>query len=623
MRFDKPIFALDIETSTSDPKYPYALECFRVKQQRAKIDSIAVSGPDNYAVNLNDPSSEDLKELIYSLKGKIVYCHNTVFDVSWLLAYVSFDVCEKVKWMDTGLLAKWLLNSQKTKYGDGDKGKFSFSLKNLVDVFLPKDDKVLEFLGMKDRGEGLVAGEDRDYWFERGMQDAIMTRKLAMILLDKLPDEQYNGFYIEQQCIIYVARADLNGIHVDSTYIESLGPKIKTALKKLSLKMDIDLSVIKSPKQLSNYLFNVCGYKGINKTKTGWSTAAGDLLMIAINNPGPEGDPIRTILDIKQLQTLENKYLNGFIRSMDYNKESKVYPSARIFGTYTGRFTYASKTLNKNIFQKSIAIHQLPRVGPTKKCLLAPENKWILRCDGAQQELRLVGLMSEDPNLLKEFNDNIDVHSSMSAFIAGESYKEFVDKLKKKDPKTINYRFAGKLLNLSCQYRIGATALKRKFFETYEIIISYPQAKSYLDMYKRRYSGVVEYWKSTVLKSRVSGYASTLADRRYYLSQWDSNKWATESSAINEPIQGSAADHKELTLLLMSKKYPEIQFFLDIHDELCFYVPKDIELVSDVANTIANLGPIYNKMWDTELPLELPFDTLLCKENFKEGIEIQ
>jgi len=623
MNFNRPIFALDIETSSLDlNNNQYALEAFRVKQNKAKIDSIAISGPDEYKRNIIDPDKQDCMDILEFLKNKYVFCHNAIFDISWLMAYTSFDACKDINWSDTMLIAKWLLNSQKTQYGEGTEGKFSYSLVNVANYFLEPSKMLDDFTTMKKEGDTYQAGENLEYWQERGILDAKITKLLAIKLMELLPLTQFNGVMIEQACLKYVARANLMGIPIDSEKINSLEPKINSASKKLANILNIDVSMVRSSKQLSHYLFNVQGYKGINRTKTGWSTAAGDLLMIAINNPGPKGEAIRRILDIKQLQTLKSKYIKGFNAAIDYNQENKIYPQAKMFSTYTGRFTYSTRTLNKDKFKFSIATHQLPRKGPTKSCLNPIEDHWILRCDGAQQELRLIAIIAKEQNLIQEFNNGIDVHSSMSAFISNQHYDDFIEKLKIKDPATVNYRYAGKLLNLSCQYRIGATALKRKFFETYEIIISMLQSKEYLSFYKRRYPGVVQYWNDIVIKSRSLGYTNTFADRRYGLSQWANNQWSTESSAINTPIQGSAADHKELTLMLISKQYPEIKFFLDIHDELCFYVPKNLELVKDIANTIANLTDEYKKYWNIDLPIQLPFDALLCKTNFKEGINL-
>src|SRR5690606_1737074 len=126
----------------------------------------------------------------------------------------------------------------------------------------------------------------------------------------------------------------------------------------------------------------------------------------------------------------------------------------------------------------------------------APPGYKVLELDGSQQELRFVTQFSRDPNLINEYLNGIDVHSSMAAYVAGMSYPAFVELYESGDDRAINFRYAGKLLNLSCQYRIGAKSLAYKFFTTYGINISEQMAWRYLSMYKRRYTGVKNYWKT-------------------------------------------------------------------------------------------------------------------------------
>lgn len=618
------VFALDIETESKVKGHEeFALQPFRLRQNKAKITSIDVAGPDNYTLQLVDPSQDDLNELLYFLgdTGRPVFCHNAVFDVSWmLLLSESFELISKVKWHDTGLLAKWLINSQISEHP-----QFSFSLANLCEYFLPEHPRLAEFLDVKSRD--VVAGQDRDYWLARGTLDTSMTRDLAVHLRHNLPSSQIAGYSIEQKCIPFTARANVKGISLDKKYIEALPGKISTAKKKLEAQLPIKGSVISSPSQLSDYLFGTLGLTPISRGKPSkknpagaGSTKAGHLKRFRVEQGDNQiGKLLGGILDYKQLHTLQSKYVNGLLRVMDYNGEAVMYPTPRIFGTYTGRFTYGSMINRKQNMQYAIACHQLPKVGPTKKCIIPREGTWITKNDGAQQELRIIGCVANESGLIREFNSSMDVHSTMSAFIANMSYEDFMVGLKRKEADIVNYRYAGKLLNLSCQYRIGANALMEKFFETYGIIITKNEAYYYLNLYKERYPGIEDYWKNVCIEAENNGYTKTFTDRRFYIHEWSTNRWGSESSAINFPIQGSAADHKELTLLLISEKFPEVEFFLDVHDELCFYVPQNMELVNELAYTIANLSNQYREYWNLDIPIDLPFDTVLCKDNFKDG----
>lgn len=609
------MFALDIETAPITlTNNPYALEPFRYHQGLAHITSIAVSGSDNYLKQITN--MEELPSLLDFLKGKEVFCHFALFDITWMLAVCgNFSLIENIKWRDTALLTKWLLNSQTTEYGVSEHhnspGKFSFSLVHLCEFFLKDHPKLKEFINMKNKKQDYDSGQDKQYWLERGYFDAIMTRELALVLRKKLPSDQHRGFLIEQNILSYVARSWLQGIPFNKEYFDNLIPKIEESQNKLLQQLELSSSLITSSKQLSDYLFNYLKIIPINKTKKGQgSTAAGDLKLLALNYATSGiGPHLKRILQYKKLATLKSKYVNGFQQVYDYVGEAKCYSAPRIFGTYTGRFTYSSKTLKKGNFKTSIALHQIPRKGPVKKGLIAFPNRALALNDAAQQELRLVGQCSQDRHLISGFNSGIDMHSFMSAFIAGEAYEGFCNRLANEESDAINFRYAGKLLNLSCQYRIGATSLKRKFFETYDIIITDQQARMYLNFYKRRYPGVVQYWEDIVTKARNDGYAETLGGRRFGITEWGSKKWVSESSAINTPIQGSAADHKEATLWLVSKQFPEISFMLDIHDELVFDIPNDKDLCKEIIDFTNKIN--YSELWNKELNLKLPFDSLM------------
>src|SRR5690606_19680941 len=148
---------------------------------------------------------------------------------------------------------------------------------------------------------------------------------------------------------------------------------------------------------------------------------------------------LKTILDFKKLATLESKFINGIINAYNYNGNAYTHAFPNIFGTYTGRYTYAAKTKNK--YPSGIANHQLPRKGPIRKLLIAPPGYKVLELDGSQQELRFVTQFSRDPNLIHEYLNGIDVHSSMAAYVAGMAYQAFVELYESGDDRAINFRY--------------------------------------------------------------------------------------------------------------------------------------------------------------------------------------
>lgn len=612
--------ALDLETapivSTSNP---YALEPFRVRQGKAHITDLSISFGDHNPAHLINPSKSEIRDILQTLHGTIIFMHNAVFDVGWLYAYVGIEPLRDLDFRCTMLLAKWILNSQRLEYGN-----FSLSLANLVKFYLPEDPLTDEFVKLKEDPAAEVAGEDAAYWSERADWDTLMTYKLARVLLDKLPVEQRRGFAISQKCLPYTARSWVDGIPFNWDKINATLPKIEAGKKQLASKVGVAPSVIQSSTQLSDLLFQDWDLKPISMGKTRGSTKAGDLKMLALQSAGTElGEKMKYILEFKKLQTLLTKYINGFSRTREYIGEDVCHGAPRIFGTYTGRYTYSSMSKRKQIWQTSIAMHQLPRLGPAKSWLEAPEGYDVVEYDATGQEIAFMAIASLDPNLCSVLNQGMNVHSWMATNLTGEGYNEFLDRLHSDGDvgaDAYETRQAAKLLNLSCQYRIGANSLKSKFFENYDKLITVPEGKRYLNIYKAAYPGVVQYWKDICILSEARGYTETIAKRRFYLTDWATHRWGTESSAINTPIQGSGGDQKDLVIWLVSQEFPELKFALDMHDGLFWFIPQENqdELKKDILSFILKID--YEHWWQREIPVPLEFEGMIGP-NFKEKVE--
>ena len=199
-----------------------------------------------------------------------------------------------------------------------------------------------------------------------------------------------------------------------------------------------------------------------------------------------------------------------------------------------------------------------------------PEVYGLIAIDANSQELRWMGYQSGDSVLITNYRKGLDLHSTMTSTIYGRTYEEVVSGNKNDDPIIVEERQSGKLLNLSCQYRIGAPSLANKFFETYEKDIDVGTARRYLSIYKRQYPGVVQYWDDAIALARKTGYAETVGGRRFKIDKFD---WTGESSAINLPVQGSGADHTYATIALINKHWPDMILVLQLHDGLYYFCP--------------------------------------------------
>ncbi len=601
------LHSLDLETKSLDrANTQFALEPFRVPQGTATVTDISVTGTDGMSVltqNVND-----LPGIIDSLAGKVVYAHNAIFDTTWCLAHdISLDSMRRITWRDTSLIAKWIKNSQKMEFS-----KKRFSLADCVDHFLMDIPGAAEFIEMKKQGHDIVAGENSEYWTQRAMADTEWTLMLAQYCELNIPKSSVRGYLIEQKCILPIAYSWLLGLKLNGPLAAKTKIRVEEAKRKISRHMGVAESVISSPSQLSQFLFKDNGLTPLNIGKSGKGSTAKDDLLIIQNRLIEAGDDgkaklLKNVLDFRQLITLTNKYLNGIERVVGYTGDGLSHGSPRIFSTYTGRMTYSSQTLRKKAWQVGLAQHQVPRKGPTKTMICAPDGYLLSEFDASGQESRGMAIMSGDENMLNVFRDGLDFHGITGSDIAGRDYDEFVDAFYADEPEAVNQRYNGKFVNLSCNYRIGDKALQKKAFTQYGISVNFMVARSWNERFKSLFPGVPEYWKSVCMKAQDDGYAETLAGRRFYLSDWNSHRWGTESSAINMPIQGFGAEMKYLAISEVFDKVPEALYALDVHDANFYYTPAEQDdMHFAIYEVLQNLN--YAEAWDVDIPIPLPWD---------------
>ena len=601
--------SLDIETSGD--KDGYALEPWRHKQGTGRIDSVAVCNPDHQVRQVFTP--DNIIALIRMLDGKVVWVHNGLFDIAWMLNEVPKSLLNKVKWRDTMLGMKWLLNGQKA-----EKVRFSYSLDNLIVKFLsshPQFDLFHEVKMMDVKpGDTTTLINNRPYWDVRGELDAIMTLELGKLIDRKMPDSVRIGFEIECGCIIPLAESWLKGIRLDREKNEVLKGRVKAAKTQIAKSIDMPEGMFTSPKQLGKYLFTDLKLPILERTPKGAPSCGKEVLMRLFyeTNKDPR---LKAILDFKNIATMQSKFLNGIDKCSSHNGENYSHASPRLFGTITGRMTYSNKTLKKYFI--GLAQHQIPREGPIKSLLQADEDEWVVQFDAAAQELRFIGQIAHEQHIIDGFNEGKDLHADMASSIAGWAYETLVKKFHDGDTEAFNFRQAGKLTNLSCQYRIGAKALQGKFFSTYQIIVDWRTALHYLNMYKRQYPGVESYWDDAVAIAKERGYAESIGGRRFRLIEWGSKAWQTESNAINHPIQGSGADHMELAVKEMNDQLPEVRLLTVMHDGI-YWAIKDKELIWKMNDVLNNID--YASIWNKEIFLPLPFDGEIGR-NFKDTKE--
>lgn len=624
--------ALDIETESLDPSMQLyaALQPWRLRQGKARITSVAVARSLDTVDQVVNTGNEriwlsELTELLASLRGEVAYAHNALFDVAWLIAQFQPDrmgpvpdLIKEINWRDTSLLTKWCINGQRP-----ETIRFSYSLVNLVQTFLPDHPMTPFFVKMKT--EEVKPGDNPEYWERRGELDAIMTLELAKFLQSKLPPEQRKGFLTEQDCIVPVANSWIVGIRIDQKQLKINDEHFLKVRADAAKSLGVDSAIFTSTKRLPELVFGEWGLPVLSRTPKGAPQCSTDTLKwLAYRMRQQDNEEmavkLETIIEAKQAATLHSKYVKSMYEALEHTGDGYIYPAPRIFGTYTGRFTYSSTTMGRDFdagkgrkFKTSIAAHQIPRRDKMiRASLAAPEGFEIYEADASGQESRLMALRSNDEMMINIFSKDMNFHSMTGASIIGEDYSDFMKKYALEEGDGGYYteqRQLGKLTNLSCNYRIGGKALANKAYLEYDTFLTVETGIFLVNTFNRTYAGVPRYWDDVVWEAKQKGYTETFSGRRYKLTDWGTHRWITESSAINVPIQGAGADMKEIAIKETFEKVPEAIFLLDLHDANFFYVPIDkaAELHERLDRTLNEID--YSVYWGFEPAIPLPYES--------------
>lgn len=625
------INSLDIETEATDPRMTQfaGLQPWRLRQGKARITSIALCRPGDKVDQIENHGQaswkHEVRDLLDSAGGQVVYAHNALFDVAFQIAELQPqrmgpvpDVIKRIKWRDTGLLTKWCINGQRP-----ETMRFSYALANLVRTFLPNHPMTPFFVQMKT--QQVSPGDNPEYWKMRGEMDAILTRALAIFLQSKLPPEQRHGFLTEQDCIVPVANSWITGIRVDQAQLAKNEKHFLQVRADAAKALGVDVDLFTSTKRLPHLLYNQWGLPVISRTPSGNPSCDSDTIKWLEYQMLQDGNEemakkLKLIMEAKSAATLHSKYVKSMREALEHTGDGYLYPAPRIFGTYTGRFTYSSTTNGRDFeedkgkkFKTSIAAHQIPRKDKMiRSSLCAPEGYVIYEADASGQESRLMALRSNDEMMIQIFKQDLNFHSMTGASIIGMDYTDFQRAYKAEGDDGgyhTEQRQLGKLTNLSCNYRIGGKALANKAYLEYDTFLTIDTGNFLVKTFNRTYKGVPQYWEDVVWESKNKGYTETFSGRRYKLTDWGTHRWITESSAINVPIQGAGADMKEIAIKETFEKVPEAIFLLDLHDANFFYVKQeDAERLHVELDNCLN-GIDYSKYWGFVPAIPLPYES--------------
>ncbi len=596
------LVAFDVETGAAAEDW--ALEPFRAATGAARVTSFATAtmkdGQVVYGGAFN-PSTADLANFLtecYDTKARIVGW-NVAFDAAWLIALGLRDLVFANKWLDAMLLWQHTDNTpQHTPRG----------LKAAVAKFYPAHAGY-----EKDVPLNPQTPEEIIKLTMYNQKDARFTLLFADKFWGDLSREQRRAALIEAESIPLVADTTVNGVQISDSAAQelhlTLSEKIgATGVHLRVVSPEATASVLGSPKQLADLLYTKWRLPIPKLTEKGApSTDKEALALLATHD-----DRARLIYEYREAIGNLTKFASAPLHSIAYNQDGRSRPVARIFGTYTGRMTYSSRTNNS---PSGVALHQWKRDPVYRRVIEPPRGMALLEFDFSGQEFRWMAVEANDPTMLSLCLPGEDAHAYMGArVVQGSVYRTIQQLAHAGDAEAKKIRQFGKVANLSCQYRTSASTLERVARVQHKIALTPMQAAAIHATYQTTYRAVPAYWKRQIYTARDQGYVETIAGRRVWLGTgdtWDfAFRWAKESTAINFPIQGAGAEQKYLALAVLRAEMPKYsaKFYFELHDGLFVVVPHKYadKAVREFRDLLSNLP--YKKAWGVDLPIKFPVD---------------
>ncbi|GGL42007.1 DNA polymerase I [Sporolactobacillus putidus] len=355
-----------------------------------------------------------------------------------------------------------------------------------------------------------------------------------------------------------LARMEFTGVQTSGETLKAMGRELDATLEVIEKDIYELAGVsfnINSPKQLGEILFEKLMLPAIKKTKTGYSTAADVLEKLRGRH-----EIIDKILDFRQLGKLKSTYVEGLLKVIN-PKTGKVHTCYNQTLTQTGRLS----STDPNLQNIPIRLEEGRKI---RKAFLPSEPGWqIFSADYSQIELRVLAHIADDAHLKQAFIDGLDIHTKTAMDVFGVE-KNGVTALMRRHAKAVNFGIIYGISDYGLSQNLGIT---RK------------EAGRFIEKYLESYPGVRHYMEDIVKKAKKSGFVTTLLNRRRYLPEITSRNFNlrsfAERTAMNTPIQGSAADVIKKAMVIMDRRLAEehlkSRMLLQVHDELIFEVPEE------------------------------------------------
>lgn len=560
---DKKVLCFDTETDSPDP----------VSAKMVGVSLSAVPGS-AYYVPVNVEGGLDQDEVMDRIRPlltdpeRLLIAHNYKFDYMILK---RAGLIPAGKPFDTMIAAYLLDANQRLKMDELAKSLLNYKPVPIEDL-IGKGRKQISMADLTPEEVYLYACEDAD-----------ITLRLYEILSEHLEKDELEdiAFTVDLPLMEVLADMELKGVRLDTDMLQDFSADLEADLKELEAEIYEKAGEefnINSPQQLGTILFEKMGLPAGKKTKTGqYSTAESVLTGLA-----PKYEMPALILEYRSLNKLKSTYVDA-LPALVNEETGRIHTEFNQSVAATGRLSSSNPNL------QNIPI-RTERGREIRKAFIAEEGYKLMSADYSQVELRVIAHIAADEAMKQAFKDGEDIHARTAREIFGLESLEEVSADQRRKAKEVNF---------GIPYGVSAYGLASR------LGIENNEGKDMIDQYFDRFPGIPEYIEDTKAFARENGYVKTLIGRRRYIPDIKSGNWNVrgfaERTAINMPIQGTAADIIKLAMIKihewLEKEGKKSRMLLQVHDELIFEIHE-----SEMDEVPAKI----TELMETAYPLDVP-----------------
>ncbi|MDF1823235.1 MAG: DNA polymerase I [Verrucomicrobiales bacterium] len=573
----------------AQPSFCFDLETDSLDEKTAAVIGLAFSWKDHEAYYVEVPSGKAGRSVLEEFRSlfadpsKEKVGHNLKFDIG-VLQWRGFSVVTPV--FDTMLAHTVIEPDQRHKMDYLAESMLGYKPIAFDEVFGKSSEKTGQ-MSLFDEAEMSGADEDTGPDFEKiaeyACEDADITWQLAKLLRGKIREVHQEPVLNEIECplIPVLVEMEAEGIRVDPATLKDigviLGDKIESFQKAVFEAAGSEFN-INSPKQVGEILFDKLKLvEKPKKTKTGqYKTDEQTLTSLAVSH-----QIVRDLLAHREAAKLKSTYVDAL--------PNAIFPgTGRIHTTFHQLMTATGRLASNNPNLQNIPIRSEQGREIRRAFVPRDDSFTLLAADYSQIELRVMASLCQDPAMIEAFQNDQDIHTTTAARVFGVT----------NDEVTSDMRRTAKMVNFGIIYGISAFGLSQRLNGE----VSRSEASQIIDEYFRQYPGVKQFQEKTIEQAKTDGYVETLSGRRRYLRDIDSRngmiRSAAERTAINTPIQGTAADMIKIAMVrvanLLKEGGYETKMLLQVHDELVFDLKKKEadELIPKIESAMKEALPL-------------------------------